>query len=139
MAINTLTTINIQSYPEGIPKLPANSTKIKISDKAKVIAFSMHTDKRYLKGMFEAGAFGYQFKNCTSNGIIKNISFFTSNTDKCRTGEIQEKQVCTDHNQISEIRYSLNLLISKAENNLSFDQLRASFVKSRNTCKNKIA
>ena len=70
MAINTLTTINIQSYPEGIPNLPANSTKIKISDKAKVIALSMQTDKQYIKGLFVAGVYDYpcQIMLCIAKG-----------------------------------------------------------------------
>lgn len=41
--------------------------------KIKVIALSMHSDKRYVKSMLEAGAFGYLFKNCTYTELINAI------------------------------------------------------------------
>lgn len=37
---------------------------------SRVIALSMHADKQYIKGMFEAGAAGYLFKNCAYNELI---------------------------------------------------------------------
>lgn len=40
---------------------------------SKVIALSMHADKQYIKGMFEAGASGYLFKNCAYNELISAI------------------------------------------------------------------
>lgn len=39
----------------------------------KVIALSMHSDKHYIKGMLEAGATGYLFKNCTHSQLIEAI------------------------------------------------------------------
>jgi len=39
----------------------------------KVIALSMHSDKHYIKGMLEAGATGYLFKNCTHPQLIEAI------------------------------------------------------------------
>ncbi len=39
----------------------------------KVIALSMHSDKHYIKGMLEAGATGYLFKNCTYPQLIEAI------------------------------------------------------------------
>jgi DNA-binding NarL/FixJ family response regulator len=33
----------------------------------------MHADKQYIKGMFEAGASGYLFKNCAYNELITAI------------------------------------------------------------------
>lgn len=41
--------------------------------KTKVIALSMHADKQYIKGMFDAGAAGYLFKNCAYDELIKAI------------------------------------------------------------------
>ena len=39
----------------------------------KVIALSMYADKHYVKGMLEAGACGYLFKNCDYDQLIKAI------------------------------------------------------------------
>jgi DNA-binding NarL/FixJ family response regulator len=39
----------------------------------KIVALSMHSDKQYIKGMFEAGAAGYLFKNCAYDELIKAI------------------------------------------------------------------
>ena len=40
----------------------------------KVIALTMHSDKHYVKGMLEAGACGYLFKNCTYDQLIEAIN-----------------------------------------------------------------
>ena len=40
----------------------------------KIIALSMHADKHYIKGMLEAGAFGYLFKNCSYHQLIEAIN-----------------------------------------------------------------
>lgn len=40
---------------------------------SRVIALSMHADKQYIKGMFEAGASGYLFKNCAYSELITAI------------------------------------------------------------------
>jgi len=39
----------------------------------KVIALSMHSEKQYIKGMLEAGASGYLFKNCAYDELIEAI------------------------------------------------------------------
>jgi two-component system, NarL family, response regulator NreC len=39
----------------------------------KVIVLSMHADKHYIKGMLEAGAWGYLFKDCTYDQLIESI------------------------------------------------------------------
>lgn len=39
----------------------------------KVVALSMHAEKQYIKGMFEAGASGYLFKNCSYDELIRAI------------------------------------------------------------------
>lgn len=39
----------------------------------KVIALSMHSDRHFIKGMLEAGATGYLFKNCTHSQLIEAI------------------------------------------------------------------
>lgn len=40
----------------------------------RVIALSMHSDKNYIKGMFEAGAYGYLFKNCAYDELLEAIN-----------------------------------------------------------------
>jgi DNA-binding NarL/FixJ family response regulator len=44
----------------------------------KVIALSMHSDKQYIKGMLEAGASGYLFKNCAYDELIEAIQTVNS-------------------------------------------------------------
>jgi len=40
----------------------------------------MHSDKQYIKGMLEAGASGYLFKNCTFKELIEAVhSVFSGN------------------------------------------------------------
>lgn len=41
--------------------------------KIKVIALTMHSEKHFIKGMLEAGASGYLFKNCTYDELIDAI------------------------------------------------------------------
>lgn len=41
--------------------------------KIKVIALTMHSEKHFIKGMLEAGASGYLFKNCTYEELINAI------------------------------------------------------------------
>ncbi|MBT3241914.1 MAG: response regulator transcription factor [Bacteroidetes bacterium] len=40
----------------------------------KVLALSMHADKHYIKGILEAGGWGYLLKNCTYNQLIEGIT-----------------------------------------------------------------
>ena len=40
----------------------------------KVIALTMHTEKHFIKGMFDAGAYGYLFKNCAYEELIDAIT-----------------------------------------------------------------
>lgn len=39
----------------------------------KVIALSMHSEKHFIKGMLDAGAYGYLFKNCAYDELISSI------------------------------------------------------------------
>jgi len=42
--------------------------------KTKVIALTMHSEKHFIKGMLEAGACGYLFKNCAYDELIDAIN-----------------------------------------------------------------
>ena len=60
----------------GMPIMDGIEATKKISTEMpniKVIALSMHDDKQYIKGMFEAGSSGYLFKNCSYEELIKAI------------------------------------------------------------------
>ena len=60
----------------GMPELngvEATGILSKELPEIRVIALSMHSDKQYIKGILEAGAFGYLFKNCTYNQLIEAI------------------------------------------------------------------
>lgn len=43
------------------------------SGKTKVIGLSMHSDKRFVKGMFEAGASGYLLKDCAFEELLRAL------------------------------------------------------------------
>ena len=49
------------------------------SSKSKVIGLSMHSDKRFVKGMFEAGASGYLLKDCAFEELVQAIQAVASN------------------------------------------------------------
>lgn len=40
----------------------------------KIIGLTMHSEKHFIKGMLEAGADGYLFKNCTYDELIRAIN-----------------------------------------------------------------
>lgn len=40
----------------------------------KIIAISMHSEKHYIKGMLEAGAYGYLLKSCTYDQLLNAIN-----------------------------------------------------------------
>ena len=44
----------------------------------KVIALSMHSDKRFVVGMFKAGASGYLLKDCAFNELVQAIDIVLS-------------------------------------------------------------
>lgn len=59
-----------------MPELTGVEATAQLRDKmpdVKVIALSMHSEKHYVKGMLEAGAVGYLFKNCTYSQLINAI------------------------------------------------------------------
>ena len=67
----------------GMPVLngvDATSRLLKELPAIKVIALSMHSEKQFIKGMLEAGASGYLFKNCAYDELIEAIH--TVNTGK---------------------------------------------------------
>lgn len=45
---------------------------------SKVIALSMHDNKRFIIGMFKAGAYGYLLKDCDTNELIRAIHVVNS-------------------------------------------------------------
>lgn len=60
------------SMPE-LNGIDATRQILRETDKAKVIALSMYSDKRFIKGMLEAGASGYLLKNCVAAELISAI------------------------------------------------------------------
>jgi len=60
------------SMPE-MDGIEATQSIVAVKPGIKIIALSMHAEKQYIKGMFEAGASGYLFKNCSYDELIKAI------------------------------------------------------------------
>lgn len=46
---------------------------------SKVLALSMHSDSRYVKGMLQAGASGYMLKDCAAEELMQAIRTVVSN------------------------------------------------------------
>jgi len=59
--------------------IEATSQVLESLPEAKVIALSMHTDKRFVMGMLRAGAFGYLLKDCASRELANAIVSVASN------------------------------------------------------------
>ena len=59
--------------------IEATSHILESLPEAKVIALSMHTDKRFVMGMLRAGASGYLLKDCASQELAKAIVSVASN------------------------------------------------------------
>ena len=61
----------------GMPELngiEATKQIIHISDRIKIIALSMHSDRVFVTGMFKAGASGYLLKDCAFDELIDAIN-----------------------------------------------------------------
>ncbi|MBE9519909.1 MAG: response regulator transcription factor [Proteobacteria bacterium] len=59
--------------------IEATSQVLESLPDAKVIALSMHTDKRFVMGMLRAGASGYLLKDCASQELASAIISVASN------------------------------------------------------------
>jgi len=59
--------------------IEATSQVLDSLPEAKVIALSMHSDKRFVMGMLRAGAFGYLLKDCASRELASAIVSVASN------------------------------------------------------------
>jgi DNA-binding NarL/FixJ family response regulator len=58
----------------GLNGIEATKQIIQISDKIKIIALSMHSDKMFITGMFRAGASGYLLKDCAYDELVDAIN-----------------------------------------------------------------
>jgi len=65
------------SMPE-MDGIEATQRIVAVKPGIKIIALSMHAEKQYIKGMFEAGASGYLFKNCSYDELIKALHTVSS-------------------------------------------------------------
>jgi len=60
----------------GMPIMNGLEATINLKRKmpaCRVIVLSMYADKNYIKGMLEAGAWGYLFKDCTYEQLLESI------------------------------------------------------------------
>jgi DNA-binding NarL/FixJ family response regulator len=57
----------------GLNGVEATSRIVQENPEIKVIALSMHSNKRFVLSMFKAGAYGYLLKDCDSEELIKAI------------------------------------------------------------------
>lgn len=64
---------------EGLNGVEATSRIVQENPTIKVIALSMHANKRFVLGMFKAGAYGYLLKDCDAEELIKAIKAVAGN------------------------------------------------------------
>ena len=63
----------------GLNGIEATRQIVQENPECKVIALSMHSDKRFVTGMLKAGAFGYLLKDIDSNELIIAIKTVSAN------------------------------------------------------------
>ena len=64
---------------QGLNGVEATRQIVEDSPDIKVIALSMHANKRFVMGMLKAGAYGYLLKECDSDELIHAIKTVASN------------------------------------------------------------
>lgn len=64
---------------EGLNGVEATRQIVQNNNKIKVVALSMHSNKRFILGMFKAGAFGYLLKDCDASELITAINTVAQN------------------------------------------------------------
>jgi len=64
---------------EGLNGVEATQQIVQQSPETKVIGLSMHSNKRFILGMFKAGAYGYLLKDCDSSELIEAIKTVSQN------------------------------------------------------------
>jgi len=72
-----------------ISGIEATGILLKEMPEVKVIALSMHSERYFVKGMLDAGAYGYLFKNCDYDELISSIKS-VYNGNKYLSHEITE-------------------------------------------------
>jgi DNA-binding NarL/FixJ family response regulator len=92
----------------------------------KIIALSMHSDKRYIKRILEAGATGYLLKSCASRELIQairavrsNRSFFSDQVMEVilddYTGKSKITSVTLEHKKLSRREMETLQLIAEGK------------------------
>jgi len=64
---------------EGLNGVEATRQIVQHNSKIKVVALSMHSNKRFIIGMFKAGAYGYLLKDCDASELITAINTVAQN------------------------------------------------------------
>lgn len=64
---------------EGLNGVEATRQIVQNNNKIKVVALSMHSNKRFILGMFKAGAYGYLLKDCDASELITAINTVAQN------------------------------------------------------------
>ena len=64
---------------EGLNGVEATRQITQNNSNVKVIALSMHSNKRFIIGMFKAGAYGYLLKDCDTSELITAINMVAQN------------------------------------------------------------
>lgn len=91
---------------EGLNGMEATGRILQESPEIKIIGLSMHSNKRFILGMFKAGAFGYLLKDSDSDELIKAIETVMANKKYISqdiSGTILQELISPTENQDIEL------------------------------------
>lgn len=100
---------------EGLNGVEATKRIVAENPEIKIIALSMHSNKRFVLGMFKAGAYGYLLKDCDSEELIKAIKTVSINQkyiaqnisnvilSEFISGQLEEESLTTREKEILQL------------------------------------
>ncbi len=101
----------------GMPDMNGiEATKLimKATDKIKIIALSMHSDKHFVIGMFKAGAKGYLLKDCAFEELISAI-YMVKKRNYYLSNEINNIQIPELKNDLENIKWANDNKLTERE------------------------
>ncbi len=110
----------------------------------KVLALSMHSDRQYIKEVLEAGVYGYLFKNCTYDELIKAINTVYNGkkylSDKITEVLIQDylEKEEDNHPELSERESEILKLLAEGKSTREISEILFISVKTVGTHKQHI-
>lgn len=114
---------------EGLNGVEATRQIVNENPEIRVIALSMHSNKRFVLGMFKAGAYGYLLKDCDSdelieaiNTVVKNQKYLTLQISGIILNEFLTSQT-EEENELTEREREILQLIAEGKNSREIGEI----------------